>query len=94
MVQSIQVKALLLFFIIGSSSSYIFSQQHKFGFQHLLETSPKSISTFCVPNNEETISLLNKDNITIKYSSSSWLFISTTAKWIDDKTKSKELKNY
>lgn len=94
MALSIRLKALFICLIIASNPTNLFSQHHKFGFQNLLETSPKSISTFCVPNNEETISLLNKDNITIKYSSSSWLFISTTAKWIDDKTKSKELKNY
>lgn len=94
MVSSITTKLLLLLLMIGSSSTYLFSQQHKFGFQHLLETTPKSIYTFCVPNNEATIDLLNKENITIKYSSNKWLFISTSAQWIDDKTKSKELKNY
>ncbi len=93
MAQSVQNKLLLLLIMIGSSTC-LFSQQHKFGFQQLLDSSPNSISTFCVPNNEETINLLNKENVTIKYSSTSWLFISTTAKWIDDKTKSNELKNY
>lgn len=87
--------SLLLFnFLIFSTSSTLFGQHHKFGFQNLLEKSPNSISTFCVPNNEETNLLLQKENIEIKYGTENWLFISTTADWIDKKTKTFELKNY
>lgn len=84
--------SVLILFLCGSHES--FSQSHKFGFQELLEKSPHSTSTFCVSNNEETKLLLQKDRILIKYASTNWLFISSTADWIDKKTKSKELKNY
>jgi len=75
-------------------STNSFAQHHKFGFQSYLEKSPNEITTFCVPNDDATKSLLNKENIKIKYQTGNWLFISTTAKWIDAKTKSLELKNY
>lgn len=81
-----------IFFVFGSLN--LFAQDHKFGFKELLIKSPNTITTFCVPNNEETKLLLEKEGITIKYGSENWLFISTTPNWIDSKTKSKELKNY
>jgi len=71
-----------------------FSQHHKFGFQGILEKSPLELTTFCVPNNQETIDLLVKEKIEVKYGTENWLFISTTPQWIDQKTKSSELKNY
>lgn len=70
------------------------SQQHKFGFSAYLEKSPNTITTFCVPNNLPTKQLLQREGIDVKYSTKNWLFISTTAKWIDAKTTSKELSNY
>lgn len=87
----IQISVLILF-LCGSHN--LFCQNHKFGFQELLEKTPHSISTFCVPNNEETILLLQKDKVQIKYATTNWLFISSTADWIDKKAKSQELKNY
>lgn len=93
MVHTIQMR-LILCFLLSSVAQLSYAQQHKFGFEALLRNSPKSISTFCVPNNEETKILLDKEGIDIKYSSQNWLFISSTAEWIDQKTKSKELKNY
>lgn len=79
----------ILFFSINANA-----QHHKFGFQSFLEKAPNEITTFCVPNDEATKNLLNKEHITIKYQTANWLFISTTASWIDAKTKSLELKNY
>lgn len=71
-----------------------YAQHHKFGFQALLEKAPNEVTTFCVPNDELTQTLVRKEGITIKYSTANWLFISTTARWIDAKTKSLELSNY
>lgn len=79
----------ILFFSANSSA-----QHHKFGFQSLLEEAPNEVTTFCVPNDEVTKALLNKEKIQIKYKTANWLFISTTASWIDAKTKSLALKNY
>lgn len=85
---------LFIIFITVSTFSKSYCQNHKFGFQKLLDKSPDAITTFCVPNNEETKLLLEKDHIQIKYGTSNWLFISATANWIDIKTRSSELKNY
>jgi subtilisin family serine protease len=79
----------ILFFSANSSA-----QHHKFGFQSLLKKAPNEVTTFCVPNDEVTKVLLNKEKIQVKYKTANWLFISTTASWIDAKTKSLELKNY
>ena len=82
----------ILAFLFLSTNS--FSQHHKFGFQAYLDKAPNDITTFCVPNDAQTKELLNKERITIKYQTANWLFISTTASWIDAKTKSRELSNY
>lgn len=87
---------LYLSFLLACSSisSKAYSQNHKFGFQKVLNESPQSISTFCVPNDSITNYLLHKESILIKYATKNWLFISTTADWINKKTLSKELKSY
>lgn len=92
------VRTILTLFLISIflfiDTPTIFAQDHKFGFKELLLKSPKEITTFCVPNNEETRLLLENEGITIKYSSKNWLFVSTSAEWIDTKTRSRELKTY
>lgn len=68
--------------------------QQKPGFAKLLKENPDLQTTFCVPNDIVTKELLEKEKIKIKYSSSDWLFIRSTARWMDEKSKSKELKSF
>jgi len=79
----------ILFTFIGNS---IFGQ--KLGFKDLLEKNPDGKTTFCVPSNTKNFELLEREGITIKYSSENWIFITTSPKWINDKYQNKELSNY
>ncbi|MDG1334359.1 MAG: S8 family peptidase [Crocinitomicaceae bacterium] len=63
-------------------TSNVFAQ--KLGFQEVLADSPNTPTTFCVPNTAENTSSLGKENITIKYSTSDWLFVTTTPMWIQN----------
>lgn len=85
----------IVFVVILSFISSINAQLNsKFGFKTFLEKQPTQLTTFCVPNDLQTTALLQKEHITIKYSSKNWHFITTTAKWINDQTKNGQLKNY
>lgn len=75
-----------------SLTSISFSQ--KFGFSTLLERSPDDQTVFCVPNNASNNSLLDKERITVKFSSSSWLFINASPRWIDNHIKNGSLDDY
>jgi subtilisin family serine protease len=91
----VRINLSILLLLIGSLiGNQNFAQEQKFGFEVTLRKTPLKPTTFCVPNDDETKSLLTRENVKIKYSTASWLFITTTPKWIDDKTRSNELKNY
>lgn len=57
-----------------------FSQ--KLGFREVLENAPTTPTTFCIPNTSDNITGLDQENITIKYSSGDWLFVTATPLWI------------
>lgn len=61
-------------------TSLSFSQ--KMGFEKVLKAQPHELTVFCVPNNEHNLATLKKDNINIKYSSDTWIFINATPEWI------------
>jgi hypothetical protein len=88
-----------LFSLVGLAWILLFSsrthaQQHKLGFQQLLDKRPLEITTFCVPNDTHTLALLNKQQIPVKYKTANWLFISTTPTWIDSAIRSQQLDTY
>jgi hypothetical protein len=85
---------LLLFSLSIFFSGMLFSQPVRFRFAKLLQEKPEQITTFCVPNDSLTLSLLQSEKIPVKYTTSTWAFISCTPVWIDSKTKSGELKNF
>ncbi|MFK7784938.1 MAG: S8 family peptidase [Crocinitomicaceae bacterium] len=58
------------------------ANSQKLGFDTVLQNSPNTPTTFCIPNNSENISGLEKGNITVKYSTSDWLFVTATPSWI------------
>ena len=66
----------------------------KLGFHQILESSPDEITVFCIPNNSGNIELLEEDQVKIKYSTSSWLFISATPRWIDLRKKEGQLDDF
>jgi len=82
----------LLVFLLIITANHVFSQ--KLGFNQLLETNPEGKTTFCVPANNQNIQLLEREGVTIKYSSKNWIFITTTPHWINEKHDSKELTNF
>ncbi|MEJ6600126.1 MAG: S8 family serine peptidase [Crocinitomicaceae bacterium] len=79
-------------FLFISLTSISFSQ--KFGFSTLLERAPDDQTVFCVLNNESNNALLDKEGVSVKFSSSSWLFINASPSWIDVHTKNGSLDNY
>ena len=79
-------------FLFISLTSISFSQ--KFGFNTLLEIAPDDQTVFCIPNNESNSALLDKEEVSVKFSSSSWLFINASPRWIDDHIKNGSLDNY
>lgn len=66
----------------------------KLGFHQILESSPDEITVFCIPNNSGNIELLEEDQVKTKYSTSSWLFISATPRWIDLRKKEGQLDDF
>ncbi|MCH2225207.1 MAG: S8 family peptidase [Crocinitomicaceae bacterium] len=84
-------RSLLLTLLLLLSFSGV---SQKLGFNKILLTQPNRVTTFCIPNNEFNIKLLNKEKINVKYSNQKWLFISTTPLWIDKKTSSGELSDF
>lgn len=84
----------LLFLMMYLFYNPVVGQSHQFGFERALREQPSTMTTFCVPNNEETHELLRREGISVKYSTANWSFISTTPSWIDVKFRSGELKNY
>lgn len=87
-----QFNTLLLTITLISAINLSFSQ--KLGFQELLKSTPQKNTTFCIPLNDKTIGLLEKENVTIKFHSENWLFITATPEWINEKHNNKELTNY
>lgn len=69
-----------------------FSQ--KFGFDKCLQDAPDRPTTFCVPNNEVNEKALRKNGVTVKYGNQSWLFITTTPRWIDENTKNGTISDF
>lgn len=73
---------LLILISLFFSNSSVFGQ--KFGFDKVLRDNPDQPTAFCIPRNDANIKTLNNQGITVKYSSSNWLFITATPKWISD----------
>lgn len=88
MARSLFYTTLFFLFVVQSS----FAQ--KFGFDECLRNAPDRITTFCVPNTDENVKLLNDQGVMIKYSISDWLFISTTPEWIDENMKNGKLSDF
>ena len=87
----------LLQFILTFFTFICFSltlNAQKFGFVDVLQKQPDRLTTFCVPVNDQNITLLENSGVTIKYYAASWAFISATPRWIDENIKSGELTDF
>ncbi|MBI1837377.1 MAG: S8 family peptidase [Flavobacteriia bacterium] len=81
-----------LIFLIWTTFS--FGQTSNFRFIDFLEKKPNEITTFCIPNNAHNRQLLITEKIKIKYQSTAWLFISTSALWINTQQKAGNLEQF
>lgn len=86
---SIRRFSVLLLLLISTAAS-----AQKFGFSRVLSEAPESPTVFCIPNNEANISLTQKEGIAIKFSSTNWLFITATPRWIDTHIKEGTLDDF
>lgn len=74
--------SLSFLFIILLSNSTCYAQ--KFGFTEVLEKAPTTPTTFCIPKTEANSSALSQAKIDVKYSTTEWLFVTTTPQWIQE----------
>lgn len=82
----------ILSLFIFVTTSLTFGQ--RMGFDKCLKESPDRITTFCVPNNEQNVKLLENQGIQIKYMISDWLFISATPSWIQEQYTQRKLSDF
>lgn len=73
---------LLLFTIFFSAQA--FSQKSYFRFEDYLKENPKSLTSFTVPNSSSNRQFLERAQVKIKYETTNWLFIQTTAEWMNE----------
>lgn len=60
------------------------SLSQKFGFRELLNEKPDDLTVFCIPNNGHNRNTLEKESVTIKFSSANWIFINASPRWINE----------
>ncbi len=78
------MKLLLLLIMMLTYSLLSFSQNSHPKFKKYLKTSPDKMTAFCLKEEKGLVDFLQKENIKIKYRTSSWLFISATPAWINE----------
>ena len=88
------MKSLLLVLFVGILHSISFSQTQHPKFQECLKNSPNVMTTFCVKDDVGLVDFLLKENVKIKYRSSSWLFITVTPAWMDQNQKNGNIKQF
>ncbi len=71
-----------------------FKAQKHFRFNEYLTKFPNKETSFCISKTPKHISLLKKDEITIKFETDKYLFINTTPNWIETHTRDGELDDY
>lgn len=88
------MRKILLQLIISALSFCAISQSQHPKFRECLKNSPDKNTTFCVKDTPGVIDLLKKEGITIKYRTDSWLFITTTPKWIAENQENGNIKQF
>lgn len=66
----------------------------KFGFEQVLKNSPDEPTVFCVPNNENNVSLTIREDIGIKFTTENWLFITASPRWVSNHKKDGSLDDF
>lgn len=85
-------KLLFLFSIVFISVSITYAQ--KLGFDKVLEKSPHELTAFCLPNNQKNADFIESEQIQIKFSTSNWIFISASPRWIADNKKNGNISDF
>lgn len=66
----------------------------KLGFSNVLEKAPNEQTTFCIPKTDANILALNNAEIAVKYSTSDWLFVTTTPQWIQESMNNQTISDF
>ena len=77
------LKRILLLILMLNVNVIVFSQNSHPRFQEFLKSNPETVTSFCVKREDNLINYLQESGVKIKYSTKEWLFISTTANWIN-----------
>ena len=88
------MKLLVLTIIALTYSVLSFSQSSHPKFKECLKKSPDKMTAFCLKNENGLVDFLLKENIKIKYRTSSWLFITATPSWINDNQSNGNIKQF
>ena len=88
------MKLLLITSFISFFYFFSFSQSLHPKFQECLKNSPNVMTTFCVKDDIGMVDFLLKENVTIKYRTSSWLFITVTPSWLNENQKNGNIKQF
>ncbi len=88
------MKSLLLSLLIVFCYSFSFTQSQHPKFQECLKNSPNVMTTFCVKDDAGLVDFLLKQNVTIKYRTDSWLFITVTPSWMNENQKNGNIKQF
>ena len=86
------LKRILLLILLLNVSLISFSQNNHPRFQEYLKSNPEIVTSFCVKREDNLINYLQESGIKIKYSTKEWLFISTTANWINQNIQNGKIK--
>ncbi len=86
------LKRILLLILLLNVSIIAFSQNNHPRFQEYLKSNPETVTSFCVKSEDNLINYLQESGIKIKYSTKEWLFISTTANWINQNIQNGKIK--
>lgn len=87
------MKYSLLFFCL-LQMILVQGQVEKFGFNQIIANEEVRTISTAIPNNEENKRLLEKEKITIKYSSENWIFITADKNWILENAKNKNIEDF
>jgi hypothetical protein len=71
-----------------------FSQSDKFGFEEVLKSDGDILTAFAVPYNESNLNTLHSNKVLIKFITRNWIYVTASAKQINDLTSKGELSDF
>lgn len=88
------MKLLVLITIALTYSWMSVAQNSHPKFKECLKNQPDKMTAFCLKNEKGLVDFLLKENVKIKYSTSSWLFITATPSWINHNQSNGNIKQF